>query len=137
MNTAATSAEQYWHIHRSDCRTTLISPHTSSAILPTFDIIVGTLMLSAPESREFVELLLLHICTVMSCLFLNAHFVFLLETTLSDSHTLDQPVTIFTCQFCTTTSTMLTALRRLEFAVARFCYLTLKQISGNSATLFH
>jgi len=58
----------------------------------------------------------------MSCPFLKYIFVFLLETTLSDSHTLDRRVASFTCQFCTTTSTLLAALRRLEFAVASFCY---------------
>jgi hypothetical protein len=35
-------------------------------------------------------------------------------------------VTSFTCQFCTTTLTILAALSLLEFTVARFCYLTLK-----------
>jgi hypothetical protein len=83
-------------------------------------------MFYVPETRNFVELLLLHIFAVMSCHFLNAPFVLLLETTLSDSHTLDRPVASFTCQFCTTTSTLLAALRRLEFAVTRICYLTLK-----------
>jgi hypothetical protein len=107
-------------------RKTLIYAHTSSPILTTFDITVGTLMLYAPESRDFVELLLLHIFVVMSCPFLNAPFVLLLETTLSDSHTLDRPVAIFSCQFCTTTTKLLAALRRLEFAVTRICYLTLK-----------
>jgi len=126
MIPVATSADQYWHIHRSDCRKTLIYPHTSSPMLSIFDIILNTLMLSAPESRNIVKLLLLHICAVMSCPFLNAHFVFFVETTLSDSYTLDLTFTIFTCQFCTVTSTILSALRRLEFAVARFCYLTLK-----------
>jgi len=126
MIAAATSADQYWHIHRSDYRKILIYPHTSSPMLSIFYIIVGTLMLSAPEFRNFVELLLLHICAMISCPFLNSPFVFLLETTLSDNHTLDREVTIFTCQFCTTTSTILTALRRLEFVVACFCYLTLK-----------
>jgi len=126
MIAVATSADQYWHIHRSDCRKILIYPHKSSPMLSMFEIIVGTLLLSAPESRYIVELLLLHICAVMSCPLLNVPCVFLLETTLSDSHTLDRPVAIFTCQFCTTTSILLTALRRLEFALATFCYLTLK-----------
>jgi len=47
-------------------------------MLSMFDIIVGTLLLSTPESRNIVELLLLHICAVMSCPFLNAPCVFLL-----------------------------------------------------------
>jgi len=79
-------------------------------MLPTFDIIVGTLMLSEFESRDFVELLLLYICAVISCPFLIAPFVFLLEITLSDSLTLDRRVDNFTCQFCTSTSTLLAAL---------------------------
>jgi hypothetical protein len=62
----------------------------------------------------------------MLCPFLNDPFVLLLETTLSDSHTLDRHVAGFTCQFCNTTSTMPIPLRRLVFAVARFCYLTFK-----------
>jgi hypothetical protein len=57
---------------------------------------------------------------------LKSTFCFLLETTLSDSHALDWRVTSLTCQFCTTTLTILAALWRLEFAVARFCYLALK-----------
>jgi hypothetical protein len=35
---------------------------------------------------------------------------FLLETTLSHNHTQDRRVASFTCQFCTTTLTMLAAL---------------------------
>jgi hypothetical protein len=49
-----------------------------------------------------------------------------LEKTISDIRTLDKRVATLTYQFCTTTSTMLAALWLLEFAVARFCYLTLK-----------
>jgi hypothetical protein len=71
---------------------------------PNFDIIVGMLILSAPESRDVLRLLLLYFCTVTTCPFLNDYFVFLLETTLSDSHKLDRCVVTFTCQFCTTTS---------------------------------
>jgi hypothetical protein len=46
----------------------------------------------------------------MSYPFLKELSVFPMETTLSDSHTLDRSVASFTCQFCTTTSTMLAAL---------------------------
>ena len=85
-------------------------------------------MLPAPEARDIVKLLLFY--TIYLCqdviLFLKVLCAFLLETTLSDSHTLDRRVASFTCQFSTTTSTMLADLWRLEFAVARFCYLTLK-----------
>jgi hypothetical protein len=67
MIAVATSADQYWHIHRSDCRKTLIYPHTSSPMLSIFDIILNTLMLSATESRDFVKLLLLHILKFPFC----------------------------------------------------------------------
>jgi len=46
----------------------------------------------------------------MQCPLLEALSDFLLETTLSDSQTLDRKVASFTCQFCTTISTTLAAL---------------------------
>ena len=37
MIAAAASADQYWYLHRSDCRNTLIYTHTISRSLPTCD----------------------------------------------------------------------------------------------------
>jgi len=34
-------------------------------MLPNFDIIIGSLLLPAPESRDVLELHLLYICAVM------------------------------------------------------------------------
>jgi len=56
---AATYADQYWNLLRSDCRNTLIYAHTTSRILPTGDISIGSLTLPAPEAGDFVELILL------------------------------------------------------------------------------
>jgi hypothetical protein len=50
--TTATSADQYWHLHRSDCRNTLIHAHTTSRALPTCDITLGWLTLPAPETGK-------------------------------------------------------------------------------------
>jgi hypothetical protein len=90
VNGAATWAEQYWHIHDSDCRKTIIYAPTPSRTLRNFDIIVGTVTLPAPETGDSIELLLLYICVGISCHFLKALCGFLLETTLSDSLTLDR-----------------------------------------------
>jgi len=49
-------------------------------------------MFPAPEPGDFVELLLLYIFGGMSCFFLDAISVFLLETTLSDGHALGRNV---------------------------------------------
>ena len=54
---AATQADQYRHLHRSDCRNKLIYAHTTSRTLLTCDISLGSLTLSAPETGDFVELL--------------------------------------------------------------------------------
>ena len=70
---------------------------------------LGSLTFPAPEDEDFVELLLLYICGGLSCFFLEAISVFLLETTLSDSHALHRNVASSTCQFLTTSSTMLSA----------------------------
>ena len=40
MTAAATYADQYWHIHRSDCTDTLIYVHTTSRVLPACDICI-------------------------------------------------------------------------------------------------
>jgi hypothetical protein len=50
--TTATSADQYWHLHRSDCRNTLIHAHTTSRSLPTCNISLGWLTLPAPETGK-------------------------------------------------------------------------------------
>jgi hypothetical protein len=48
------------HLQRCDCRNTLIYAHTNVCTLPAFDIGLGLLTLAAPESRNFVELILLY-----------------------------------------------------------------------------
>jgi hypothetical protein len=53
------TADEYWHLHRSDCQNSLIYGHTTSRNLPPCDISLGSLTLPVPESGEFVELLLL------------------------------------------------------------------------------
>jgi hypothetical protein len=57
---ATTQANEYWHLNRSDCRNTLIYAHTASRTLPTCDISLGSLKLPAPESGNFLELILLY-----------------------------------------------------------------------------
>jgi len=46
MIAAVTSRDQYWHLHRSDCRNTLINS-------------LGSGKLPAPEAGDIVELFLL------------------------------------------------------------------------------
>jgi len=53
-------ADQYWHLHRSDCRNTLTYTYTASRTVPTFDVSLGTLTLPTPEVGDFLELILLH-----------------------------------------------------------------------------
>jgi hypothetical protein len=60
MITAATSADQYWHLHRSDCRNALIYAYTNSRTVTNCDISVGSLNSPAPEAADFEELLLPH-----------------------------------------------------------------------------
>jgi len=57
LTAAATYADEYWHLHRSDCSITLIYAHTTSRTLPTCDINLGSLTLPAPKAGDFVELL--------------------------------------------------------------------------------
>jgi hypothetical protein len=52
---AATFADEYWHLHRSDCSITPIYAHTNSRTLPTRDISIGSLTLPVPEAGDFVE----------------------------------------------------------------------------------
>jgi len=58
---AAMQADQYWLLHRSDCRNTLIYAHTASRNLPTCDIGLGPLTLPALQEGEFLELILLYV----------------------------------------------------------------------------
>jgi hypothetical protein len=48
------NADDYWHRHRSDCRSTLTYTHTNSRTFMTCDIRIGSLKLPAPEARDFV-----------------------------------------------------------------------------------
>jgi len=61
MIAATTYTDEYWHLQRSDCRTTLIYAHTTSRTLPPFDISLGSLTLPAPEAGDVVELILLYV----------------------------------------------------------------------------
>jgi hypothetical protein len=60
---AATSADEYWHPHHSDCRKTLIDGHTISRTLPTCYAGLGSLTLSAPVAGDFVRLILVYLNT--------------------------------------------------------------------------
>jgi len=52
-------ADECWHLHRSDCRSTLIYAHTTSRNLPACDVSVSSLTVPRPESGVLVELILL------------------------------------------------------------------------------
>jgi len=54
------AADEYRHLHRSDCRNRLIYVHTTSHIFSTCNISLGSLMLPTPEAGDFAELLLLY-----------------------------------------------------------------------------
>ena len=56
----ATSANQYRHLHRPECRKTMSYAHKPSGTVTNCDIKIGSLNLPAPEGGEFEELLLLH-----------------------------------------------------------------------------
>jgi len=58
MNAAATSVDEQWHLHRSECRNVLTYAHTTSRSLPTCDVSLAFLMFPAPEAGDFVESLL-------------------------------------------------------------------------------
>ena len=60
MIAAAAFADEYWH-HRSDCRNILINAHTNSRILRLCDISLRSQTLPAPESWDFMELILLYL----------------------------------------------------------------------------
>jgi hypothetical protein len=61
MFAATTQADEYWHLHRSDCRNTTVYAHTTSRTAPTCDISLGSLTLPAPEAGDFVQLILLYL----------------------------------------------------------------------------
>jgi len=52
MFAGTTSADEYWHLHLSDCRNIPIYVHTNSRTLPTFEISPGLLTLPALESGD-------------------------------------------------------------------------------------
>jgi hypothetical protein len=56
-------SREYWHSHRPDFREALIYAHTSSRTLVTCNVSLGSLTLPAPEGGDFVELVLLYLCT--------------------------------------------------------------------------
>ena len=57
---ATTSEEEYCHVYRYDYRNILIYSHSNSPTLPTCNIILVSLTLPAPASRDFVKLILLY-----------------------------------------------------------------------------
>jgi hypothetical protein len=69
VTTAVKQADQYWQLHCSDCKKTLIYAHTTSRTLPTCDISVSSLKLPAPETGDFVELILLYFKFQRSAIF--------------------------------------------------------------------
>jgi hypothetical protein len=106
-------------------KSTDLTTHISGT-LPNCDITIGSLCylhLKLETLWNSPYTITLHLDAMY---LLKSTLCLLLETTLSDSHTLDRRVASFTCQFCTTTLTILAALWWLKFAVARFCFLTLK-----------
>ena len=64
--TAATSAEGYWHIHRSDCRITLMNAHKTPRTFPHCDNSLGSLTVPASTAGDFVKLILLYDSTHVS-----------------------------------------------------------------------
>ena len=51
-------AEEYWHVHRSDCRNRLIYAHTNLHTLPACNMSLGSQTLPEPEARDVMQLLL-------------------------------------------------------------------------------
>jgi len=60
MIAATTKAGEYWHLHRSTYRNTVIYAHTTSRTVPTCNISLVLLMLPAHEAGDFVELIPLY-----------------------------------------------------------------------------
>ena len=52
--TTTTSADEHWHLHRSEYRNTLIYAHMTSPTLAPCDISLGSLILPAPQAGDFV-----------------------------------------------------------------------------------
>ena len=46
---------EYWPLHRTDWRNTLTYAHTTSRVLPTWDMSLGSLTVAIPKARDFVE----------------------------------------------------------------------------------
>jgi hypothetical protein len=59
MIATAMYEDEYWHLHRSDFRNTLIYANTTSRTVPACDINLGWLTLPTPKAGNFVELILL------------------------------------------------------------------------------
>jgi len=59
--TAVMQADQYWHLHRSACRNTLIYKHTVSYTILTCNIGLGSLTLPTPRAGELLVLILLYL----------------------------------------------------------------------------
>jgi len=59
VTAATTSADEYWLLHRSDCRITQTYGHKTSRTLPSGTISLGSVTLLAPEAGDIVELILL------------------------------------------------------------------------------
>jgi hypothetical protein len=51
---------EYWHLHCSESRNTLINARTNSHTLPNCDTSLGSPTLLAPEAGDFVELILVY-----------------------------------------------------------------------------
>jgi hypothetical protein len=49
VTAGAKQADEFWHLHRSDCRDTLIYVHKNSRILPTCHMSLGSIKLPAPR----------------------------------------------------------------------------------------
>jgi len=47
--------QEYWHLHPSDCRNTLIYAHTTSRNLPTCDMSIDSLIVAMREAGDFAE----------------------------------------------------------------------------------
>jgi len=56
MIATTTEADEYWHLHHSNYRNTLIYAHTTLRTLPTCDIRIGWGILSASAAGDFAEL---------------------------------------------------------------------------------
>ena len=54
--------QEYWHLHNSHCRNTLIYVHMILCTLPTCDMSLGWLTVGVPEARDFVGSLVLDVC---------------------------------------------------------------------------